>query len=299
MFFGGVVTQGQVVTLSNKHSIKNFYDKVDKLDNANLTKTQERFLQIYGEKLEKMQLMPFSFAKHPVEDMDNWCIYVVTDEEDTTKGEKEKEKRKPESEEEIRAKELINLYYIDVKRIFTEFIIENEIMLFDNLYKDKSKYYELVKRYRLLLFRKGEKNEQAKAKAVVNYLRYDVRFKNILKESEPEILAKVEGEDRRAKAKATVKVKSKKEAEKEASSKITAKEVSKFKKEAKEDLMSQVLDDVVSEEEETARITRDEDLRRLLNELNENKAYISLDQGNTSKNRKTLEFETGKREVMP
>ena len=118
-------------------------------------------------------------------------------------------------------------------------------------------------------------------------------------ESEPEILAKVEGEDRRAKAKATVKVKSKKEAEKEASSKITAKEVSKFKKEAQEDLMSQVLDDVVSEEEETARITRDEDLRRLLNELNENKAYISLDQGNTSKNRKTLEFETGKREVMP
>ena len=87
-FFGAVESQGQSITLSNKHSVKDFYDKVKKLENADLNNTQERFLQVYGDKLSQMQLLPFSFAKCPVLDMDGWSIYVVTKNEDVLEGEK-------------------------------------------------------------------------------------------------------------------------------------------------------------------------------------------------------------------
>lgn len=293
-FFGAVLMQGQAVTLSNRHSIKDFYDKVNKLEGANLNKTQERFLQLYGEKLEKMQLMPFSFAKNPVEDMDEWCIYVVTDNEDISQGEKEKDKE--EIKEDIQTKNLVDLYYIDIKRIFTEFIVDREITSFEQLYKNIDANRELTRRLRIFLFRQDEKDENIKAKAIVNYLRFDVRFKNIMQETEIEILAKTEGESRREKAKSTVKVMSKSKAEKVAANRVTKEEAKKVKEETKNSFMRQVLSEVEAQETEEARETQNEELRQLLQELDDNKAYISLDQGNVAQRRQTLKFETNRGE---
>ena len=298
-FFGAVMTQGQAVSLSNRHSIKDFYNKANKLEGANLRKTQERFLQIYGDKLEAMQLMPFTFAKHPVEEMDEWCIYVVTDEEDVSQGEKVKEKKKEDTEENKAIQEIIDLYYIDIKRIFTEFIIENEILTFEQLYKEVEKKQKLVKKLRILLFRKGEKDEGSKAKAIVNYLDSDVRFKNIMKESEEDILAKAEGEERREKAKAKVKLTSKEEAEKKIAPTVTKEEEKKWKDEEKDDLMTQVLNEVVAQEEEEAQKAKSDDLRRILQEISTEDAYVTVDKGNKREQRQTLRFKTDEGDVMP
>ena len=107
--------------------MKDFYDKANKLDNADLARTVERFLQNYGDKLEQMQLMPFNFGKNPVEDMDGWSIYVVTNKEDVTQEEKEKkpeEEKQEETSEPIpaSAKLLIDKYFVEIKKMFVEFI---------------------------------------------------------------------------------------------------------------------------------------------------------------------------------
>ena len=306
-FFGAVMTQGQAITLSNRHSIKDFYNKVNKQEGANLRKTQERFLQLYGDKLETMQLTPFTFAKCPVEEMDEWCIYVVKDEEDVSQGEKVKEEKKKEDTEENKAiQELIDLYYIDIKRIFAEFIVENEVLTFEQLYKETEKKQNLVKKIRILLFRKGEKEEYSKAKAIVAFLDSDVRFKNIMKESEEDILAKkadtlaqAESEKRRKKAKAKVKLTSKEEAEEKIAATVTEEEEQEWKDEAKNDLMSQVLKEAVEQEEEEARKEKFGDLRRILQNISTEQAYVVVDKGNKQEQKQALRFKTDEGDVMP
>ena len=163
-FFGGVEQQGQAVSLSNRYSIKEFYDKAKKLDSANFAKTQTRFLQIYGEKLVAMQLKGFSFAKNPVADMDGWSIYVVTDEEDvTTYEEEEKEKKFLEGNPKYVSEEydeLMEEYYSDIARIFKEFAEQSEIDSFDDIKDNPDKEIELSRKLRMFFFRHGESKAQ-------------------------------------------------------------------------------------------------------------------------------------------
>ncbi len=266
-FFGAVTTQGQSITLSNKNTIKEFYDKVEKLKGADLEKTQERFLQIYGDKLSEMQLIPFSFAKYPVLAMDGWSIYVVRSNEDVTRNEKTEQ-----IDEE--AENLLDKYYFEISRIFVKFIEENEITSFKELHSNIEYVKELTKRIKMLLFRKGEKNSQEKAVLVVDNLHRDIRFERKMKENAKTIRAKKLAEEKMERAKKRLEVKSKEEAEKEAEERYSEEEIEKDKEEQKENLAKQILDEVVKEEEEETIVNPD--LQDLLNQLNENKVYIEI-----------------------
>lgn len=274
-FFGNVKNQGQSVVLSNKNSIKDFYDKADKLDGSDLKKTQKRFLQVYGGKLEELQLISFSFAKCPVEAMDGWSIYVVSVKEDVTEDEKVRE----EIEESV--EELIDRYFYDLRRTFTKFIEENEIDSFDTLHQDPTLLQDLNRKIRTILFRRGEPDSTIKSTEIVNNLHKDVRFINVLKEVNDEISTKKFAKERVRKAKERMEIKSKEEAEKEASNRISKKEIENDKKHQKEKLAEQVFDEMTRQEEKVVMVNPD--LQNLLEQLNENKVYIEVGETKSKK----------------
>ena len=278
-FFGNVKNQGQSVVLSNKNSIKDFYDKADKLDGSDLKKTQERFLQVYGGKLNELQLTPFSFAKCPVEVMDGWSIYVVSVKEDVTEDEKVREKIVEPIEESV--EELIDRYIYDLRRTFTKFVEENEIDSFDTLHQNPTLLQTLNRKIRTILFRRGEPDSTVKSTEIVNNLHKDVRFRNVLKEVNDEISTKKFAEERVRKAKERMEIKSKEEAEKEASNRISKKEIENDKKRQKEKLAEQVFDEMTRQEEKVVMVNPD--LQNLLEQLNENKVYIEVGETKSKK----------------
>lgn len=286
-FYGGVENQGQQVTLSNHYSIKDFYDKANKLDDANLKKTQERFLQLYGNELSEMQLLPFSFSKCPVEKMDGWSIYIVTDKEDTTQGEKTKvkeegEEPKKEISEDIRF--LLEKYFNDIKKIFKQVVQKYEISEFEELYKSKIKDY-FIRMLRTFLARQGEKAENEKSRDLFVLIMSDKRFKKLFEEIRFD--KKSEETASNAVKNAPVDTISREDAEAYAESEITQKDFESFIKGEKENLIDQVLNAAMTEQEKLAQSS--EDVRNLLNQLNENKVYISTDFSN-KEDKKVLRF---------
>ena len=290
-FYGAVRTQGQTITLSNRYSIKDFYDRADKLDGASLEKTQQKFLQDNGAKLKQMQLLPFSFAKNPVEEMDEWSIYVVTASEDVSDGDKEREEKViPEPIPETTS-ELMERYSIDLKSIFKKFIEEKEVTSFDDIHNEQENRRELTRRIRMFLYRHGEKDEQSKAIDIVSHLHKKVEFKNILVDVNKDRIAEANAQEAVKKAKTKVKVTSKENAEKEAAKTMTEEEVKQFKKDEKSNLMDQVLDDTMTKQEEEATVSPD--LNDLLNQIKENKVFVSIDEENSKNpNRRTLQYRT-------
>ena len=287
-FFGAIKNPPQKVSLTNRDTIKAFYDKVPKLDGADLKKTQERFLQIYGSKLEELQLMPFTFARTPVEEMDNWSIYVVRkdeenneeqdDEEYKKEGQDEKieelqEKKQEEIQESVLA--LIDKYYVLLKREFISFIDDTQITSFDEIHNDPSNAQNLYRRFYKILHQNGEKNVNKKAKQLVDNIHKDIRFKNILKEKAKEILANRLLEQEKEKTKNKYEIKSEEETEKQASKVISIEEVRRRKAEEKEKLKEQVLDQASSDIQE---------LLKGLGEIKEmQKLYIDVDDNKKEK----------------
>ncbi|MBR1540359.1 MAG: hypothetical protein IJ629_04230 [Clostridia bacterium] len=294
-FYGGVRTQGQSVTLNNRHSIKDFYDKADKLESASMAKTVQRFEQTYGDKLKKMLMTPFDFSKNPVADMDGWSIYVVTEQEDVSKGEKIKEEQNITSETlQESLIELMDMYFSDIRRIFARFVEDHEIESFDEIYKNGEEKQELIRRLRMFFFRQGESNEQSKSVEIVENIYKDSRFRETLREINQERRAKGAVKD----AKSRVKITDKKTAERKARPRITDNEVREFKERRKASLMDQVLDSVMTEQEEAAMTSPD--VANLLNQLNETKVFIRTPGGDDGKeDRLRLQYQTDSEEEMP
>lgn len=295
-FFGAVERQGQSITLNNRSSIKDFYDKAKKVDGANLEKTQKRFLQVYGSKLSQMQLLPFTFSKHPVADMDGWAIYVVNDKEDVEKGEKENVKEKKEDVQEVSpetARALVDKYFMDIKEIFIEFIEKHNISAFDQILEDPFVSQKFVKRMRVFLFRHGEKEEQEKAVSIMKRLRDDYRFRDLLQNNVRNRNAKQVAKDAVKNAKDNIRIVNKKGAEELAENVVTPEEVNEFKVDEKAELMDQVLDEVMIQQEEEA--ASDQELNDLLNQIKENKVYV-MNTDNESGNRfkRELQYDTKK-----
>ena len=292
-FFGAIKKQGQSVSLSTKHSLKDFYDKVDKLESADLEKTQERFLQMYGKRLEAMQLSSYTFAKPPVSAMDNWSIYVVSIEEDITEGEKELESEviPKEVEEEIDddVLALYDKYYVDLKRTFVKFIDETEIESFDDLHNNRENLRELSSKFRTLLFMRGESESREKAIKMADNIHKDVRFKNILKQTVKDRLAKKLLEERQKKVKEKFEIKSKEKAEKEAEKDMTKEEVESTKRADKDSIAEEVFTELRDEEEQEAAVSPD--LQQLLDQLDEDKVYIQVDRSGKGNKKDLLRYE--------
>ena len=273
-FYGGVEYQGQSVTLSNRHSIKDFYDKVNKLENADLEKTQERFIQLYGEKLKILQLLPFSFAKCPVEKMDGWAIYVVTKQEEVN----ENEKNDDSNDDKISAtiEELINKYFSELKEIFIKFLEKNDsINSFDDLYRNKDELKELIKTVRMLLFRRGESDSQYKSEAIIKNLYKDNRFKSIMKENVKYKNAKRLAKEKVEQAQRKMETRSKDSVEKSINSSITEEETQKLKKDAKEKFAKEVWEETIKEEQTVVMV--DPRLQSLLDQIKDGYEYIETD----------------------
>jgi len=237
-FYGAVKNQGQSVILSNHYSIKDFYDRADKLEDANYVKTEERFMQTYGSKLKQMQLANFSFAKNPVEDMDGWSIYIVSDKEDI---EPETEKTKKEEPVGASVTEIVEKYSLGLRTLFKKFIEEFEITSFDDIYDEPSNVQELVRRVRMFLFRRDEKNENEKAIEIVNKLYKLVEYKNIIREANRDRIAKADSEEAVKNAKSKIKITNKEKAEHDAANEFTESEIKNYKEKQKSSLLDQIL----------------------------------------------------------
>lgn len=253
-FYGNVETQGEAITLSNRYTIKDFYDKAHKLDSADLNKTQIRFLKENGSKLDELQLSPFSFSKCPVEEMDDWNIYVMGTGESLGEDEIEEIQKNEEIEESTLV--LFDKYYIDIKNSFIQFIDDTRITSFDDLHTDVDKAQNLYRRLSLILRSKGEKNNDSKAKTLVDNIHKDLRFKNILKEKAKVIIeeeTEKQAEELLKKAKQDkanqYEKLDKEKAEERASRVIVPNEVFEEKKRAKDDLLREILDEASKETE--------------------------------------------------
>lgn len=291
-FYGHVKNQGQSVTLSNRYSIKDFYDKVEKLEDASLEKTQEQFLKDHGGQLKQMQLTSFSFAKNPVEDMDGWSIYVVGTREDVD-SEERTEKQEPVDPA---LSVLISKYSLGLRSLFRKFVEEYEITSFDDIHTDQSIRGELIRRVRMFLFRRDEKNEHDKATKIVDSLHKIVEFKNLLREINRDRIAKSDGTEAAKKAKSKVKITNKKTAESQAARSITDEEVEEYKETEKTNLMDQILGTVnISPQDASFEV------QELLSKMNES-LYEDLGIKNTNKtNGFTLQYQTSdeEEEMMP
>ena len=286
-FYGAVETQGQSISLSNRYSIKDYYDRVMKLDEANLEETQKKFLATYGDKLKEMQLNDFTFAKSPVEDMDGWAIYVVSD-RDVQLTREEVTTKKADEDIDEESRELLDKYFKDFKDRFVKFVEEFNIDSFDDLHTDGNNVLKLTERFKIILLRKGESNAQEKAERLVKNLHKDIRFKEI----EKEMKAKKILETKEKQVKDTHKVKTTKKAEEDAAVGITSEEVEQEKERQRNDLMSDILEAAAKEQEEEAGAS--EDIRELLGQLEDTKLYIEVDNPtgsrNSRKNSKIIQF---------
>ncbi len=284
-FFGAVKNPGQAISLSNRYSIKDFYDKVNKLDDANLEKTQERFLREYGSRLEKMQLIPFSFAKSPVEDMDGWDIYIVRNDEVAIQE----------------YEDLLEKYYYDFKEKFKNFADEFDVTSFDDLKNNEELMEKLERKFRIILIRKGEPNVEENARSIVRRIFIDDRFISILKdrvrikenqEEDTEVENLLEEEKKKAKDKYSIKTTEK--AEKDASSNITEKDLEEEKARQSNNLIEQTLAEAAKEQEEEASVNSE--LNDLLNEIvgmKDKRLYIEVDYNenkNGNKNRNVMQI---------
>ena len=280
-FYGAVKEQGQDVTLTNRNSIKAFYDKADKEDSADLAKTQERFLQVYEEKLKKLRLDSFNFSRHPVEEMDGWAIYVVSNLEDVSSGEKEREKDAiPNADEQIdeEVARIIDKYYIEIRDKFTSFVEEKNIDSFDDIHIDQGIRQELIRKFKVFLLRKGEKDAPEMSKRIVDNLHKDIRFRDMIKE----VAAKKLLEEKRKKVKDSYEVKKKSTAEQDAEEQVAPEVVESEKEEEQNNLLTQIQEEIASS-----------DVQDLIKQLDTDKELImttDLRDSAKGRNKKVLTF---------
>ena len=151
----------------------------------------------------------------------------------------------------------------------------------------------MIRRFRLVLLKKNEKDPDEKAKKIVDNLYKMLDFKNILEDVNRERKAKEYAAGKVKNAKKDVKATSKKDAEKYAANEFTENEINEYKKKQKSNLLDQILGgiNVKQETEDVGETAASFEVQDLLNRMTES-VYADLGiSKNRRQDKKTLQFD--------